>query len=218
MIALLLADGRFPSGGYAHSGGIEAAVQAGRVRDIESLAAFLIGRLFTSGLTAAGISAAGCTGMHDWTVLQRETDARTPSPLLRKASCLQGRQLVRAASGIWEASLFQPVMEATAGRPHHPVALGAVAAKLGVMPLEAARIAALGAVVNSATAAVKLLGLDPLAAHRVVAELSEAVERCAAEAASYALGPPANLPSCASPLLEILSVQHAAQPVRLFAS
>ncbi|MEU5422925.1 urease accessory protein UreF, partial [Streptomyces sp. NPDC020667] len=34
---LVLADGRFPAGGHAHSGGAEAAVKAGRVRDAESL-------------------------------------------------------------------------------------------------------------------------------------------------------------------------------------
>lgn len=30
---LVLADGRFPAGGHAHSGGAEAAVRAGRITD-----------------------------------------------------------------------------------------------------------------------------------------------------------------------------------------
>ena len=30
-VLLLLADGRFPAGGHAHSSGLEAAVAAGRV-------------------------------------------------------------------------------------------------------------------------------------------------------------------------------------------
>ncbi|MEU7048105.1 urease accessory protein UreF, partial [Streptomyces eurythermus] len=30
---LVLADGRFPAGGHAHSGGAEAAVKAGRITD-----------------------------------------------------------------------------------------------------------------------------------------------------------------------------------------
>ncbi|MFE7620921.1 urease accessory protein UreF, partial [Streptomyces sp. NPDC057496] len=44
---LVLADGRFPAGGHAHSGGAEAAVEQGRVRDAGGLAAFCRGRLHT---------------------------------------------------------------------------------------------------------------------------------------------------------------------------
>ncbi|NEB86732.1 urease accessory protein UreF, partial [Streptomyces anulatus] len=42
---LVLADGRFPAGGHAHSGGAEPAVAGGRVRDADSLADFCRGRL-----------------------------------------------------------------------------------------------------------------------------------------------------------------------------
>ncbi|GAB3796077.1 urease accessory protein UreF [Micromonospora zhanjiangensis] len=55
---LLLADGRFPSGGHAHSSGLEAAVAAGRVTDVDGLAAFLSGRLATAGRVAAAFAAA----------------------------------------------------------------------------------------------------------------------------------------------------------------
>ncbi|MDV9192308.1 urease accessory protein UreF, partial [Streptomyces sp. SR27] len=61
---LVLADGRFPAGGHAHSGGAEAAVKAGRITDAASLAAFCRGRLHTSGLTAAALAAAAALG-HD---------------------------------------------------------------------------------------------------------------------------------------------------------
>ena len=57
---LLLADGRFPAGGYAHSGGLEQAIEAGRVRDEATLHAFLVGALSTVGLNAAGVAAAAC--------------------------------------------------------------------------------------------------------------------------------------------------------------
>ncbi|MGW6776309.1 urease accessory protein UreF, partial [Streptomyces sp. NPDC055037] len=49
---LVLADGRFPAGGHAHSGGAEPAVAEGRIRDADSLASFCRGRLHTAGLTA----------------------------------------------------------------------------------------------------------------------------------------------------------------------
>ncbi|MCZ4125237.1 urease accessory protein UreF, partial [Streptomyces sp. H39-S7] len=46
---LMLADGRFPAGGHAHSGGGEAAVTAGLIHDPATLAAFCRGRLHTTG-------------------------------------------------------------------------------------------------------------------------------------------------------------------------
>ena len=58
--ALLLADGRLPAGGHAHSGGVEAAVRGGRVIDLGSLVAFLQGRLATAGLVDAALAAATC--------------------------------------------------------------------------------------------------------------------------------------------------------------
>lgn len=57
---LMLADGRYPAGGHAHSGGLEAAVGDGRVRDLSDLTAFLRGRLATAGLVAAAFAAAAC--------------------------------------------------------------------------------------------------------------------------------------------------------------
>jgi urease accessory protein len=77
---LLLADGRFPAGGHAHSGGIEAAVMAGRVTNVDTLAEFLAGRLTTSGRVAAGLAAAAAAGVHDLERLDAEAAARMPSP------------------------------------------------------------------------------------------------------------------------------------------
>jgi hypothetical protein len=57
---LLLADGRLPAGGYAHSGGLEPAIQAGQVRDLDDVAAFIGGRLDTVGQMAATFAAAAC--------------------------------------------------------------------------------------------------------------------------------------------------------------
>jgi urease accessory protein len=113
--ALLLGDSRFPAGGHAHSGGVEPAVTAGTVTGLDSLEAFLRGRLHTAGLVAAGITAAACRHVRlaegetaelvpddrFWSELDAETDARTPAPALRTASRRQGRALLRAARVAW---------------------------------------------------------------------------------------------------------------------
>ncbi|MEU3593389.1 urease accessory UreF family protein, partial [Streptomyces filamentosus] len=97
---LVLADGRFPAGGHAHSGGAEAAVKAGRIRDAADLEAFCLGRLHTVGLTAAGLAAAAALGLDPYE-LDAAADARTPSPALRTAARRLGRQLLRAARAAW---------------------------------------------------------------------------------------------------------------------
>ncbi|MBZ9644040.1 urease accessory protein UreF, partial [Streptomyces sp. PSKA30] len=79
---LVLADGRFPAGGHAHSGGAEAAVKAGRITGAASLEDFCRGRLHTAGLVSAGLAAAAALGV-DPVELDTAADARTPSPALR---------------------------------------------------------------------------------------------------------------------------------------
>ncbi|MEU7673111.1 urease accessory protein UreF, partial [Streptomyces huasconensis] len=76
---LVLADGRFPAGGHAHSGGAEAAVKAGRITGATSLEAFCRGRLQTTGLVTAALAAAAALGV-DPAALDEAADARTPSP------------------------------------------------------------------------------------------------------------------------------------------
>jgi urease accessory protein len=211
MLDLLLADGRFPSGGHAHSGGIEAAVTAGRVTDSASLSTFLHGRLVTAGRVAAALAAAAATGEHEVARLDREATARISSPALRSASRLQGRLLLRAARSILSENL--PVDEC-----HHAVAMGLVARVAGRSAREAARWAAYDAVAGPAGAAVRLCGLDPFDTWAAVASLAVAIDEVAGEAAAGARNHPRLLPACSAPLLDIGAEHHARSEVRLFVS
>jgi urease accessory protein len=202
---LLLADGRLPAGGHAHSGGLEAV---GRL-DLVSLESFLLGRLRTVGLVAAGVAAAACRSPADVAGLEVETDARMPSPATREASRRQGRQLVRVASLAWPSPLFAALPR----RPHHPVALGVTAAAAGLDPADAALVAAHSSVTGPASAAVRLLSLDPLAVQALLARLAPEVDAVAARAASESA-----IPAAGAPRLELAAEDHATWEVRLFAS
>ncbi|GAA2347647.1 urease accessory protein UreF [Dactylosporangium salmoneum] len=212
---LLLADGRFPSGGHAHSSGLEAAVARGRVRDLGGLRAFLRGRLRTGGLVAAAFAAAACARPEAIEELDEELDARTPSPALRLAARRQGRSLCRAAQVVWPG---EHVTRAARARVCQPIALGVAAGAAGLTPDEAALLAAYHAISGPASAAVRLLGLDPYHVHALLAELGDECDEVAREAATHARGPAADLPAASAPLLDVSAEDHAAWEVRLFAS
>ncbi|MCK2219930.1 urease accessory protein UreF [Actinomadura sp. ATCC 31491] len=230
---LLLADSRLPAGGHAHSGGTERAIAAGAVHDVPSLERFLRGRLHTAGALAAALAAAAAhhaatlstgapagpegsgTGDGGWAGLETEADARTASPAQREASRTQGRLLLRVARRIWPS----PVLDGLAGEvpsPHHPIVLGAAAHAAGATAGEAALAAAYHAVSGPATAAVRLLGLDPVAVHATLAALAPDLAAVAARPAA----PPAwaELPAPSAPALDLLAEQHVRAETRLFVS
>ncbi|MFI8512068.1 urease accessory protein UreF [Streptomyces sp. NPDC085460] len=214
---LVLADGRFPAGGHAHSGGAEAAVKAGRIRDAAGLEAFCRGRLHTAGLTAAGLSAGAALGLDPY-ALDEAADARTPSPALRAAARRLGRQLMRAARAAWPSPELDALASAFPRGAHQPVVLGATARAAGLGPEDAAHCAAYETVGGPATAVVRLLGLDPYQATGVLARLAPEMDAVADRAACAAREGVDALPAASAPLLDITAEQHAAWPVRLFAS
>jgi urease accessory protein len=226
---LLLADGRLPAGGHAHSGGLEAAVRAGQVRDGAELAPWLAGRLHTVGRvdaafaaaawSAATVVAASESGAR-WLALAAEYAARTPSPALRAASRAQGRGLARVAGRCWPSPALVALAAALPDGPPWPLALGAGGMAAGLAVEDVTCAAAAAAIQGPAWAATRLLGLDPFVVASCLAELAPAVDGVAEEAGMWA-APAADirgLPSSSAPLLEIGAEDHAGWEVRLFAS
>ncbi|HEY6797315.1 MAG TPA: urease accessory UreF family protein [Kineosporiaceae bacterium] len=217
-VLLALADQRLPSGGHIHSGGIEQAVEAGLVRDTATLRGFLHRRLCSAGRVAAAVTAAAVTlGAADVAGLDAETDARLPSPAQRAASRSQGRGLLRLARAAWAAPHPGLAWADLGPRPHHPVVLGCAARAAGADAAGAALVAAYLSIAGPATAAQRLLALDPVAVASVTFSLSDEL---AAVAAGAAPGPGtwANLADDGDPLLDLLAEQHAARAGTLFAS
>ncbi|WP_371650825.1 MULTISPECIES: urease accessory protein UreF [unclassified Streptomyces] len=218
---LVLADGRFPAGGHAHSGGVEPAVKAGRVHDAASLAEFCRGRLHTAGLVSASLAAAAVLGL-DPLALDEAADARTPSPALRATARKLGRQMMRAARAAWPSEELAALAAARPRGAHQPVVLGLAARAGGLSAPDAAHCVVYETVSGPATAAVRLLSLDPFDATGVLARLGPELDSVAAAAARAAGVASAEgldaLPAASAPLLDVMAEAHAAWPVRLFAS
>ncbi|MDQ7806077.1 urease accessory UreF family protein [Amycolatopsis sp. A133] len=219
--ALILADSRFPGGGHVHSGGLEEVVARKLVTSVRDLPGFLSGRLRTAGFLAAVFAAASAHAavtQGNWSLLDSELDARTPSLAQREASRAQGRGTARAGRIAWPSPVLEGLLTETP-RPHHPIVLGALVGVAGGSPYDAAMAVAYLSVSGPASAVVRLLGLDPFAVNAVVARLDLA--SVCSEAAAVAGDDPASLPSPGSPALDLFAEAHARhhqEEVRLFAS
>ncbi len=179
-----------------------------------------------------------------WAVLGTEAAARTPSPAQRAAAQAQGRALLRAARAAWPHPVLESLAASArpgiglasagpaapgspgstpaspgAAAPYHPVVLGACTWITGGVPADAALLAATAAITGPASAAIRLLGLDPLAVTGLLARYDADVAALAAAAAGAAArGDWAALPAPSAPGLDLLAERHAREEVALFES
>lgn len=206
-VLLALADSRLPTGAHVHSGGVEEAIASGMVTDLATLEAFLLRRTRTHGLVTASVAAAVRRGDLVPDDADRETDARTPAPAARQASRSQGRGLTRLARRVWPEEPWDEL----GPRPHLAVAAGRVGAAGGLTPGQTALHVVYTTMTGAATAAQRLLALDPAAVAAITFGLSGLCERTAAQAGC-------GLADLSDPLLDTLAQRHAERERPLFAS
>ncbi|GCD97445.1 urease accessory protein UreF [Embleya hyalina] len=224
---LLLGDSRLPAGGYAHSGGLENAVLRGEVHDLDTLTEFLLGKLYSTGAVQAAFAAvaaltAGPYTLPEhgpWAELDAELDARTASAPARAASRAQGRSLRRVVKAAWPTEPWT----ALGVSPHHAIVLGAAATRARLDAREAAVLAATNVVNGPASAAVKLLSLDPISVTVVLAEMAGHCDQVAEEAADAARtvstdGDWDRLPCWSAVGLDVCHELHVQEEVVHFAS
>ena len=222
-LALLLADSRFPSGSYAHSLGLEQAVNDG----LTDVPAFIRARLRLVAAADArfAVEARRCsciqpvyrgqTPVYKWDTraLDREWAARTPSPVLREGARRLGAQLLRSAAAVWPGGAIASYRVESTGTPR-PIALGVVAAAAGLGDEDVALLALYDDAATVASAALKLLPLDPAVTARWLAELAPQLSLMA-RSVTVDRGP---LPAPAAVAIELAAPVHREQRERLFAS
>jgi urease accessory protein len=202
-----LADSRLPTGGHVHSGGVEEAVTSGMVVDVATLRVFLRRRIATQGLVSASVAAAVHTGSLAVAAADQETDARTPAPAARRASRAQGRGLTRLARRVWPAADW----DALGATPHLAVAAGMVGAASGMTAAHTALSVVYTTMTGSATAAQRLLALDPADVAALTFSLSTMCDHTAELACK-------ELADLSDPLLDTLAQRHSERERPLFAS
>ncbi len=200
-----------------HSGGIEEAITAGRVTGVATLRAYLCRRIRSQGLVSASLAAAVHTGR--LTVECRRCRNRRPHTVSGGAGrvACPGPRAARRLAGRGPSSgrakrrdMFGAGTHWVPGRTS-PVVAGVVGVASAVAPEHTALSLVYTTMTGSATAAQRLLALDPADVAVLTFELSALCEQTAAQAVE-------ELADLSDPLLDVLAEGHAARERPLFFS
>ena len=225
---LWLASPALPVGGFSYSEGLEAAVDAGLVRDEASTGHWLRQQLqLTQQRGDLPLLASACrawqtragagdlariTALNAWVLTTRE------SRELRQQTEQMGRSMadwLRQRLGTGDARVLH--LSALAPAPSWPVALALAAACSGAPLREALLALAFGWCENMVQAAIKSVPLGQSAGQRLLGQLSEALPAVVDAAIATARQGDTARQSFA-PMLAVLSARHEAQYSRLFRS
>jgi urease accessory protein len=234
-LLLQLADGTFPSGGFAHSNGLEATTVLGGLENAgvgaegTSLDAFLDATLHQIGSSALPFVRAAACDPQRLAELDAAYDATLSMLAPNRASRAQGRALASAASRVWTAppsprvsdslrssTLLTSVAEhaRNVGPSHHAPVFGAIFGTLGIDAEDAVGAYLHGAARNVLSAGVRLGLIGPLEAQGLLAERASTLDAIRNHA--RAIDP--NDTAQTAPLLEIYAALHDRLDGRMFQS
>lgn len=169
-----LMDSAFPTGGFVHSSGLEAAWQCGEVRSRDDLALFLEASLAQAGHAALPFVMAAFDGPQRLGEIDLLCDAFTSNHVANRASRAQGRAFLSAVDRVFKSNLQSPKPD---DRPFHfaPV-FGACLRQLNISRRTAARMFFFNHLRGALAAAVRLNIVGPMEAQRLQRRLAPAVQ------------------------------------------
>lgn len=215
-LLLQLADAAFPSGGFAHSGGLEAAMVLGRAEDPEAL---LDGMLWQAGWASLPFVGAAARAHADGTALgsiDAHQDATVVSAVANRASRALGRSFVSAVVRAFPEHAAVAVAAAALrrGPTHHATSFGALFGALGLAARDAQVAFLHGTARQTLSSAIRLGLVGPLEAQAIQASRGPLSERILATCADV----PVDETAQTSPLLELWGAMHDRLDARMFQS
>jgi urease accessory protein len=154
-----LADSGLPSGGFVHSGGLEAAVQMGEVADRDGLARFVAEIVAQAGRGALPLVTAAHGGTGALDDLDALAEAFLVNPVANRASRAQGRAFLETCAATFPHPGLRALREDVRRRrlcAHHAPIFGAAAGALGIDRVQAQRLFLVLTSRGVLTAAVRL--------------------------------------------------------------
>lgn len=223
LAVLQLADGTFPSGGFAHSFGLETYAQAGLVRDAVGLEAFVRAHLEGGAgpadavAVALAVRAGHAADLEACIEIDRRLDAMKAVPEFRAASRQMGRQTARAGAGFAAAPFAMTLARAVDDDRmpgHHAVIFGALTGGAGASPDTAAAAFLHSTAALLVGAGLRLMPLGQVDGQRVLAAMRERISRLAGRASDAGLDDMWSF----TPGLEVAGIRHGELEGRLFRS
>jgi urease accessory protein len=214
-LLLQLSDSAFPTGGFAHSGGLEAAWQCGEVRDDGALRGFLRAALWQAGRGVLPLAAAAHADPARLPALDERNHAFLTNVVARRASIVQGRAFLATCARTWPGGAMAAIE--SSARPlagHYAPLAGAVLRTLGLTLIDSQQLLLYIAGRGILSAAVRLGIVGPYAAQRLQFESHEDADTVLARCRDLReddLAQPA-------PLLDLLQAGHDRLYSRLFQS
>jgi urease accessory protein len=224
-----LADTALPTGGFVHSGGVEAAFQLGRLPSSAALESYLLDSLeqfgqailpFTAASHGAALSdGSGAASGAALAQLDWEFDAFTSNHIANRSSRALGNGLVMAASAAFGAQYPSvPALKALLRRDRLPghlaILSGAVCAALGIAREHCLRLVLFQQLRAQVSSSVRLGVIGPMEAQALQHRCSVSAESVLQRSLDLAVDDAATT----SPLFDIFQGHHDRLYSRLFSS
>jgi len=204
-----LVDSAFPTGGFAHSGGLEAAWQHGEVRTRDEFAAFLEIALEQAEHNALPLVLAAHAEPERLPEFDRLCDAFLTNHVANRASRTQGRAFLFAVERVFKAGCAANLPCA-----HFAPVFGAALRQLSISAETAARLLLFSQLRSLIAAGVRLNIVGPLEGQAIQFRMASSIETICEQSASSTLDALAQT----APLLEIWQGAQDRLYSRLFQS
>ncbi|HEV2394461.1 MAG TPA: urease accessory UreF family protein [Verrucomicrobiae bacterium] len=212
-----MADSAFPTGGFAHSGGLEAAWQQGELANPGELASFIRASLCQLGRASLPFVTAAHANPGNWLELDRLCDTFNTNHVANRASRLQGQALLASAERIFATHQLEQLRQSarqTGAFYHFAPVFGVTTNALGIDFMPAARLFFFIHLRGLVTGAIRLGIIGPLEGqallHSFAAQAEEVLLRCRNLTREQIAQP--------SPLLELFQANQDRLYSRLFQS
>lgn len=210
-----IADSAFPTGGFAHSGGLEAAWQQGEIASPDELADFIRVQLAQTGRAALPFVNEAYYDGRPFAQLDRLCDAFLSNHVANRGSRAQGQAFLLAT----QRSFDLPALTALRARVlqeklpcHFAPVFGALLRLLAISHVLCSRLFLFMNLRGLVASAVRLGVMGPMAAQALQGRLAAEAEAVAVRHAGLRVAQAAQI----SPLLDILHGAHDRLYSRLF--